>query len=129
MPGAPEADLARLRRLADWLDSRFVVPGTNWRFGLDGLFGLIPAGGDTILALVSLYIVAEGWRLGVRKRTVARMLANVAVDAGIGAIPVAGDVFDFVWKANRRNLALIEADLRLPRPHKARARLSTSPLP
>lgn len=123
-----DADLARLKRLADWLDTRFVVPGTKLRFGLDGLVGLIPAGGDTLLALVSLYIVWEGWRLGVRKRTLARMLMNVLVDAGVGAIPLAGDVFDFLWKANRRNLALIEADLRAPRrAHKARARLSTSP--
>jgi hypothetical protein len=106
------ADIERIRRLADWLDARFVVPGTGWRFGLDGLIGLVPGVGDTLLTVVSLYIVAEAWRLGARKRTVARMLANVAVDAGVGAVPVAGDLFDFFWKANRRNLALLEADLR-----------------
>ena len=88
-----------------------MVPGLGWRFGLDGLIGLVPGAGDTVLTVISLYIVAEGWRLGVRKRTLARMLGNVLVDAGVGAVPVAGDVFDFLWKANRRNLALIEADL------------------
>ena len=113
--GGGAADLAsslgRVRRLADWLDSRFVVPGLGWRFGLDGLIGLIPGAGDTILTLISLYIIVEARRLGVRKRTLVRMLGNVLVDAGVGAIPLAGDVFDFLWKANRRNLALMEADL------------------
>lgn len=107
----PDHDLTRLRRLADLLDSRFQVPGTNWRFGLDGLVGLVPGIGDTASALVSLYIVAEAWRLGVRKRTITRMIGNVAIDSLIGAVPVAGDLFDFVWKSNARNLRLIERDL------------------
>lgn len=103
--------LARIRRLADWLDTRFVIPGTNLRFGLDGLLGLVPGVGDTLLTVVSLYIVAEAWRLGASKSTVLRMLGNVVVDWGVGSVPVAGDLFDFYWKANRRNLALLEADL------------------
>jgi hypothetical protein len=123
-PADLASSLGRVRRLADWLDTRFVVPGLGWRFGLDGLLGLVPGAGDTILSLISLYIVAEAWRLGVRKRTLARMIGNVLVDAGVGAIPVAGDVFDFLWKANRRNVALLEADLAA---QQARARLSTSP--
>ena len=109
-------------RLADWLDARFRIPGTNWRFGLDGLIGLAPGIGDTLTTLASLYLVAEAWRLGVGKRTLARMIANVAIDSVIGAVPVAGDLFDFVWKANRRNIALLERDL-----HKARARFLSEP--
>ena len=87
------------------------MPGTTWRFGLDGIVGLIPGIGDTASALVSLYIVAEAWRLGVRKRTIARMLGNIALDSIIGAVPVAGDLFDFIWKSNAKNLRLAERDL------------------
>jgi hypothetical protein len=104
-------DLHRLKRLSNLLDSRYRVPGTTWRFGLDGIVGLIPGIGDTASALVSLYIVAEAWRLGVRKRTIARMLGNVALDSLIGAVPVAGDLFDFIWKSNAKNLRLAERDL------------------
>ncbi len=93
------------------MDSRFHVPGTNWRFGLDGLVGLIPGIGDAAGTLVSLYILAEAWRLGVRKRTIGRMIGNIALDSLIGAVPVAGDLFDFVWQSNARNLRLIERDL------------------
>lgn len=71
----------------------------------------MPGVGDTATALISLYIVAEGWRLGVRNRTLAIMIANVVADLGLGAVPVAGDLFDFLWKANQRNLRLIERDL------------------
>jgi hypothetical protein len=99
------------------------VPGTNWRFGLDGIVGLIPGVGDAAGTLVSLYILAEAWRLGVRKRTLARVAGNIALDSLFGAVPVAGDLFDFIWKSNARNLRLIERDLatrnvdRLSGPH------------
>lgn len=101
----------RLRRLAGWLDARFGIPGTPWRFGLDSLIGLIPGIGDGATAVASLYIVAEGHKLGVRKRTTARMLFNVAVDAVLGLVPLLGDLFDVGWKANLRNVRLIEDDL------------------
>ena len=104
-------DLHRLKRLSHLLDTRFRIPGTNWRFGLDGLVGLIPGVGDAAGALVSLYIVAEAWRLGVRKRVIARMLGNVALDSLLGTVPVAGDLFDFIWKANALNLRLAQRDL------------------
>ncbi len=107
---APD-DLHRLKRLSNLLDSRFRVPGTNWRFGLDGIVGLVPGVGDAAGALISLYIVAEAWRLGVRKRTIARMLGNVALDSLFGAVPLAGDLFDFIWKSNARSLRLAERDL------------------
>lgn len=107
----PSDDLHRLKRLFNLLDSRFRVPGTNWRFGLDGIVGLVPGVGDAAGALISLYIVAEAWRLGVRKRTIARMLGNVALDSLFGAVPLAGDLFDFLWKSNARNLRLAERDL------------------
>lgn len=93
------------------MDSRFGIPGTSWRFGIDGLVGLIPGIGDAAGALVSLYIVAEARRLGVRKSTLFKMVVNIALDAVAGAVPIIGDLFDFGWKANQRNVRLMERDL------------------
>ena len=104
------------------MDTCLRVPGTNWRFGVDGLIGVIPGVGDAAGTLISLYIVALSWRLGVRKRTIARMLGNVALDSAIGAIPLAGDIFDVFWKSNAKNLRLAERDLaRYDSPPKRRA--------
>ncbi|PSC02786.1 DUF4112 domain-containing protein [Alsobacter soli] len=105
------ARLARLRRLAWTVDAAFRVPGTRFRFGLNGLIGLTPAAGDALLALVSLYIVYEGYRLGASRQDVGRMLANVAVEAAAGSVPVLGDLFDMGFKANLRNLAIIEQSI------------------
>ncbi len=102
------ARLARLRRLAWLLDAQFGLPGTRFRFGLNSLFGLAPVAGDALLGLVSLYIVWEARKLGAPNGLLARMLANVAVEVGGGAIPVLGDLFDVAFKANLRNLALLE---------------------
>lgn len=103
------ARLARLRRLAWLLDAQFGLPGTRFRFGLNSLFGLAPVAGDVLLGLVSLYIVWEARRLGAPIGLLARMLANIAVEVGGGAIPVLGDLFDMAFKANLRNLALLES--------------------
>ena len=108
---AAEAELARLERLVRLLDESIQIPGTGYRIGLDALVGLIPAAGDGLMALVSLYIVWRGQQLGARRRTVMRMLWNVVVDLLVGTVPVAGDVFDAWWKANLRNLELLRADL------------------
>jgi hypothetical protein len=106
------ARLRRIRRLATLLDSAIGIPGTRFRFGLDSLLGLVPAAGDAVTALLSAYVVYEAARLGVSKATLGRMLLNVAVDLGLGSIPVAGDAFDFLYKANQRNVRLLEAELR-----------------
>ena len=103
--------LERLRAFARLLDVAIGIPGTNVRFGLDGLLGLVPGVGDGATALISLYLVYEARQLGVPRRKIARMLANVGIDAALGAIPVIGDLFDFVWKANTRNLAILEEHL------------------
>ena len=102
------ARLARLRRLAWLVDAGFGVPGTRFRFGLNGLLGLAPVAGDALLGLVSLYIVWEARRLGAPPALQARMVANVAVEVVGGAVPVLGDLFDMPFKANLRNLALLE---------------------
>ena len=93
--------------LAFYLDGLFRIPGTDWRFGLDGLIGLIPNVGDRITTFVSFYILLAGVRYGVPKITHLRMAFNIAVDYLVGSIPVIGDAFDFVWKSNHMNMNLI----------------------
>ena len=106
-----EAKLRRLRRLAWLIDGAFHLPGTRFRFGLNSLIGLTPAAGDAVLAGVSLYIVNEARRLGVPRDKLAVMLRNVAVEAIAGSVPVLGDLFDMGFKANLRNLAILEEHL------------------
>ena len=103
--------IARLQRLANGLDSRFRIPGTQIRFGWDSVLGLVPGIGDLVTTVPAAIFLIEGWRLGVRKRTLARMGVNSALDLTIGGLPVIGDAFDVFFKANRRNLALLEAEL------------------
>ncbi len=104
--------LARLNCVAQAMDSAVRIPGTRIRIGLDALIGLVPGVGDGLSALVSLWIVSEAHRLGAGSGTLARMLINVAVDTTIGAIPLAGDLFDIGWKTNQRNVRLLAQDLR-----------------
>ena len=117
MPSPPltpeEADRIRrrLRRLGRILDAEYRIPGTRYRFGLDPLLGLLPGVGDTAGVALSAYILYEARRLGVSRSTLTRMAANVGVDALIGTIPVAGDLFDFAYKSNQRNLRMIEREL------------------
>lgn len=93
--------------LARYLDGLFRVPGTDWRFGLDALIGLIPNVGDTVTSFASFYILVAGVRYGVPKITLLRMAFNIAVDYLVGSIPFIGDAFDFIWKANQQNMNLI----------------------
>jgi hypothetical protein len=103
--------VARIDALATLLDTAFVVPGTGIRFGLDALIGLVPGIGDAITTLLSLYIVHEARALGAPRLLIGRMLANVALDGLVGAVPIAGDVFDVAWRANRRNISLLRDHL------------------
>ncbi|MGZ8231451.1 MAG: DUF4112 domain-containing protein [Burkholderiales bacterium] len=107
--------LDRLGRLAWLLDSAFLLPGTRFRFGLDALVGLIPGLGDALGVLVSSYIIREAARAGAPTSVLMRMALNVAVEGLFGLIPVAGDIFDAAWKANQRNVALLEAVVENPR--------------
>ncbi len=104
--------LRRLDRLANVLDTCIPVPFLRTRIGLDGLIGLVPGIGDAATGALSLYVVAEAWRLEVPMTTILRMLGNVGVDTVVGAIPLAGDLFDFAYKANRRNVELLRQALR-----------------
>lgn len=108
------SELAALGRLSYYLDDLFGVPGTSYRVGLDPLLGLVPGVGDVATSAASAYIVARAAALGVPRATLARMVLILVVDAVVGALPVVGDVFDAVWKANRRNVRLLDARLADP---------------
>jgi hypothetical protein len=113
---ALRAEIARLDRLADLLDSRFRIPGTKIRFGLDGLIGLVPGIGDTLTLLPSAWLVWRAWQMGLPRRDIARMAANTGVDYAVGLVPILGDIFDVAFKGNRRNIAILRAALgRMPR--------------
>jgi len=105
------AAVKRMQVVAWALDDAIPVPGTNYRVGIDPVVGLLPVGGDTATAVISLYLVAESARLGVAREKLAAMLVNILLDTGIGSVPVLGDLFDAGWKANKRNLALALEDL------------------
>lgn len=107
----PHWRLVRLRRAA-WLLDRSIPLGGGYRIGLDPLIGLIPGAGDWIGALLSLYFIYEAARLGLPLKILARMSANVALESFLGLVPVIGDLFDFVWQANVRNLRLVEQHYR-----------------
>lgn len=106
--------LRRLDTLGYLLDSSIRVPGTKFRFGADAIVGLVPGLGDAAGSLMSAYIVVQAARLGAPASSLLRMLLNVGIEALVGAIPFAGDLFDAVFKANLRNLALLHAELERP---------------
>ena len=106
-----EETLERCRTVAAALDDAVPIPGTDRRVGLDSVLGLLPVAGDAVAAAASSYIVLEAARLGAPRSTLARMTFNVALDFGIGSIPILGDLFDAVFKANRKNVELLERHL------------------
>lgn len=110
-PSSRRERIARLDALADLLDTAFLIPGTNIRFGLDALIGLVPGIGDAISSALSLWIVHEAHQLGARPHVIVRMLGNVALDGVVGAVPLLGDAFDVAWRANRRNLRILREHL------------------
>ena len=112
--GTLDRRLERLRKVGWVLDSSFRIPCTRIRFGVDMIIGLVPGLGDLVAGVLSLYIIAEAARLGVPRTLLARMGWNVAVDTFVGEVPILGDAFDVFWKANMRNLALLEEHLRHP---------------
>ncbi|HEX5932015.1 MAG TPA: DUF4112 domain-containing protein [Methyloceanibacter sp.] len=109
-----EERLAQVRWLARMLDDSFGIPGTGIRFGWDSVLGFVPGLGDALTTALALVIVHHAWQSGASKITLARMLGNVAADFAIGAVPVLGDLFDFAFKANRRNVRLLEQHLNKP---------------
>jgi len=107
-------NFAAVSKFAYWLDAGIRIPGTNLRFGLDPILGLLPAVGDAAGAVLAGWILVAAVQLGASRATLLRMAGNVALDAGLGAVPYLGDAFDFAWKANLRNVALLERHLAAP---------------
>jgi len=102
-------ELLKLDQLADLMDNKFVIPGTDIRVGLDAIFGLLPGIGDTASLAVSGYIIHKAKQHGVHPLLISRMTWNVMIDWLIGLVPLAGDLFDVGWKANRRNVDILKA--------------------
>jgi hypothetical protein len=103
--------MEELDELARLLDARWGVPGTNIKFGLDALIGLVPGLGDVATALVSGYIIHRASQLGAPRALLARMIGNVALDTVVGSVPLIGSVFDLFFKANNRNVRLLRRHL------------------
>lgn len=102
------ATMQKVARLTKLMDKQFSIPGTNFRFGLDGLLGLIPGVGDISTFAVSCYLLTLMAKNGASGYVMARMVLNVLIDAIIGSIPFIGDLFDFAFKANSRNMRLMQ---------------------
>lgn len=109
-----DATLRQVEALGFLLDESMRVPGTRARFGVDAVIGLVPGVGDAAGAALSAYIVVQAARIGAPPASLARMLLNVAVDAATGAVPLAGDLFDAVYKANARNVAILRREMEAP---------------
>lgn len=108
------AKVARLRRLAVLLDDSIPIPGTGYRVGVESIIGLLPGAGDLAGGAFSLYILLQAARMGVPRALLVRMATNLAIDVVGGALPILGDLFDAGFKANMRNLDLLERQLHRP---------------
>lgn len=106
----------RLSKLAWFLDNSIPLPGINYRIGVDAIIGLIPGIGDAVGTLLSSYILGEAARFGVPKTILLKMGYNIAIESIVGIIPFFGDIFDMTWKANYRNVQLLETYM--DNPHK-----------
>lgn len=112
----------KLNRLAWLMDNSFRIPGTQLRFGIDGLIGLFPGLGDALGALISSHIISQAAQMGVPKSVLLKMAFNVAIDALLGIFPVIGDMSDFIWKANYRNVKLLNDYVEEPQKTKTYSR-------
>lgn len=124
METVSEAETMReLRKVADFLDTKFTLP-FGWRIGWDGIIGMIPVLGDFATGSLSLYIILRGILLGCPPSLVFRMGVNVLVDNVFDTVPLIGNIFDFVWKSNTKNIALIEGYIANPRRAVRRSRVT-----
>ncbi|MGK7877195.1 MAG: DUF4112 domain-containing protein [Xenococcaceae cyanobacterium] len=109
-----ETTLNRLRSLSHILDNAIPIPGTSYRIGIDPLLGLFPAAGDYLGTALSAYIVLKAAQIGASKATLSRMVLNIIFDTLVGTVPMLGDLFDAAWKANTKNIALLETHVNSP---------------
>ena len=104
----PASVRRRIEAMETLLERAFAVPGTNFRFGMDSIVGLVPVVGDVVTAAMGAWLVWEARNLGMSKFQIARMTGNVAFDTAVGFVPFLGDAFDFLFKSNTRNLRLVK---------------------
>jgi uncharacterized protein DUF4112 len=111
----PDADvqaaLARITAIAKMMDSLFAIPGTRIRVGVDAILGLVPVVGDLLSQVIATYIIWEARQLGVSKLVLWRMVANTLIDTAVGSVPLVGDAFDVAFRANMKNLRLLQRHL------------------
>jgi hypothetical protein len=107
----PQSVRQRVEALELLLERSFHIPGTKIPVGLDSIVGLVPVLGDVVTAAMGAYMVWEARNLGMSKFQLMRMAANVGIDTALGAIPLAGDAFDFLWRSNSKNLRIIKRHL------------------
>ena len=108
------ATVQHLRQVSNLLDNAIRLPGTSYGVGIDPILGLIPGGGDLAGGVLSTYIMWRAFKLGVPRETLLRMASNIALETVVGTVPVAGDLFDVAWKANVKNVDILEAHLDSP---------------
>jgi hypothetical protein len=111
--------IERLERLTRLLDTAIAIPGTNIRFGADGIIGLMPGIGDALTTAMAAWVVYEAHQLGVPRTLLLRMIGNVAADSMFGSLPLVGDVFDVMFRANRRNMRLLREHLEREGPNRS----------
>src|SRR5262245_19538520 len=114
--------LEKLRTVTRLMDQAWGIPGTKWRFGLEPLFGLVPGLGDIAGGLIGAYGLRVAWQLRAPAVIQLHMLTNIALDALVGTIPIIGDIFDFVYKAQTRNLQMLDDWLQTPHEAQRRSR-------
>ena len=107
----PHSVRQRVEAMEQLLERSFHIPGTKIPFGLDSVVGLVPVLGDLITAAMGAYMVWEARNLGMSKWQLMRMTANIGIDTALGAIPLVGDAFDFIWRSNSKNLRIIRKHL------------------
>lgn len=107
----PAAVRQRVELLEQLLERSFTVPGIKMPVGLDAIIGLVPVIGDLVTTMMGSYLLWEAHNLGMSKWALTRMAANIGIDTAIGAIPLAGDAFDFFWRSNTKNLRIIKKHL------------------
>ncbi|MGB5633152.1 MAG: DUF4112 domain-containing protein [Waterburya sp.] len=111
IPTKQVSKLSKLRRVSRLLDNAISIPGTKISFGLDPILGLLPGGGDALTGGISAYIVVEAAKMGIPRKILWKMVGNILIDSFAGTIPLVGDLFDVGWKANIKNVELLEKQL------------------
>ncbi|OIR22036.1 MAG: hypothetical protein BET99_05185 [Marine Group III euryarchaeote CG-Epi2] len=106
-----EERLLRLKLLSNRLDEVITIPGTKYKIGSDPIIGAIPIIGDLLGSIISIYILYSGSKMGLSTKIISKMCLNIGIDFVFGLIPIIGDIFDIGWKANKRNVKLIEDNI------------------